>query len=31
MKQKETHKFQNQTYGYQKGKAGRGNTLGVWD
>ena len=28
-KQKQTHRLQKQTYGYQKGK--RGKELGVWE
>ena len=30
-KQKQTQRFQNQTYGYQRGNAGRRDGLGVWD
>ena len=30
-KQKETHRLQKQTYGYQRGKVGRRDKLGVWD
>ena len=31
-KQKQTHRLQSQTYGYQRGKvAGRRYKLGVWD
>ena len=30
-KQKETHKFRKQVYGYQRGKVGGSNRLGGWD
>ena len=33
-KQKQTHRFQKQTYGYQRGNAGVGrcrDKLGAWD
>ena len=33
-KQKQTHRFQKQTYGYQRGNAGGGrcrDKLGAWD
>ena len=29
--QKQTHRHRKQTYGYQRGKAGRRDKLGVWD
>ena len=29
-KQKQTHRLQKQTYGYQKGKGGKRDKLGVW-
>ena len=29
-KQKETHRYRKQMYGFQRGKEGR-NKLGVWD
>ena len=30
-KQKETHRLRKQTYGYQRGKVGLRDELGVWD
>ena len=30
-KQKQTHRFQKQTYGYQRGKVEERDKLGVWD
>ena len=30
-KQKQTHRHRKQTYGYQWGKMGGGDKLGVWD
>ena len=30
-KQKQTHRHSKQTYGCQRGKAGKRNELGVWD
>ena len=30
-KQKQTHKHRKQTYGYQRGKGGGRDKLGVWD
>ena len=30
-KQKKTHRFQKQSYGYQKGNMGRRDKLGAWD
>ena len=30
-KQKQTHRLQKQTYGYQRGKVGGRDKLGVWD
>ena len=30
-KQKKTHRHRKQTYGYQRGKWGGRNKLGVWD
>ena len=30
-KQKKTHRLRKQTYGYQRGKAGRRDRLEVWD
>ena len=31
MKQKQTHRHKKQIYGYQRGKAGERDGLGVWD
>ena len=31
IKQKQTHRLQKQTYGYQRGKVGVRDKLGVWD
>lgn len=31
VKQKQTYKFWNQTYGYQRGNLGGGYKLGGWD
>ena len=30
-KQKQTHRLQKQTYGYQRGKVAGRDKLGVWD
>ena len=30
-KQKQTHRLRKQTHGYQRGKVGGRNKLGVWD
>ena len=30
-KQKQTHRFQNQIYGYQRGNVGEQDKLGSWD
>ena len=30
IKQKQTHRFQNQTYGYHRGNYGEGGELGGW-
>ena len=30
-KQKQTHRHRKQTYGYQRGKEGGRDKLGVWD
>ena len=30
-KEKQTHRLRKQTYGYQMGKVGREDKLGVWD
>ena len=30
-KQKQTHRHRKQMYGYQRGKVGERNKLGVWD
>ena len=30
-KQKQTHRLRKQTYGYQRGKVGGRDKLGVWD
>ena len=30
-KEKQTHRLRKQTYGYQRGKVGREDKLGVWD
>ena len=30
-KEKQTHRHRKQTYGYQRGKKGEGDKLGVWD
>ena len=31
IKQKQTHRLRKQNYGYQRGKVGRRDKLGVWD
>ena len=31
IKQKQTHRLRKQTYGYQRGKGGGRDKLGVWD
>ena len=30
-KQKQIHRYRKQTYGYQRGKGGGGDKLGVWN